>query len=148
MARHTQCQRLHLDARERRGRDGAHHGCGDGVGEADQTRAAVPWSRFSLINAFNQWKVSEAAGRRFLVTGDGVAEVEVTGLAWRGEVSAQVSEEAAVDLGRGPAAWIESRSGKRKGRPVRAVPVDTKVHRHAIPRIGRARGCVRGRTVA
>jgi putative transposase len=112
---YNQCLRLHLDAREhhrtlsRRGAD---------ADAADRARDAVPWSRFSLINAYNRWKVSEDAGRRFLVAAQGVVEVEVIGLAWRGEVSAQVSEEAAVDLGRGLAAWVESRSGKRKGRPV------------------------------
>ena len=112
---YNQCLRLHLDARERHRvleRRGA------GSSEVDRARDGVPWSRFSLINALNQWKRSEAAGRRFLVTGDGVAEVEVTGLAWRNEVSAEVLEEAAVDLGRGLAAWTESRSGKRTGRPV------------------------------
>jgi putative transposase len=103
---YNQCLRLHLDARER------HRG---GAEAADQARVEVPWSRFSLINAFNQWKVSEAAGRRFLVASDGVAEVEVTGLAWRAEVSAQVSEEAASDVGRALSAWTKSRFGKRKG---------------------------------
>jgi putative transposase len=111
----NQCLRLHLDARERHRtleRRGA------GASEVDRARDGVPWSRFSLINALNRWKVSEAAGRRFLVTSDGVAEVEVTGLAWRGEVSAQVLEEAAVDVGRGLAAWTASRSVKRKGRAI------------------------------
>jgi putative transposase len=112
---YNQCLRLHLDARE-------HHRVlerrGAGASEVDRARNEVPWSRFSLINALNQWKRSEAAGRRFLVTGDGATEVEVTGLAWRGDVSAEVLEEGAVDVGRGLAAWSESRSGKRKGRPV------------------------------
>lgn len=31
----------------------------------------VPWSGFDLINAFNAWKRSEAAGRRFVVASDG-----------------------------------------------------------------------------
>jgi putative transposase len=116
---YNQCLRLHLDARERhRARDGAPGDQDEGAGDTDQARVEVPWSRFSLINAFNRWKVSEAAGRRFLVTGGGIAEVEVIGLAWRGEVSSQVLEEGAVDVGRGLAAWVESRSGKRKGRPV------------------------------
>jgi putative transposase len=74
---YNQCLRLHLDARERHralsGRGGA-----DAV---DQARDGVPWSGFSLINAYNRWKRSEAAGRRFLVTREGAAEVEVTGLA-------------------------------------------------------------------
>ncbi|WP_454853469.1 RNA-guided endonuclease InsQ/TnpB family protein [Promicromonospora soli] len=117
----NQCLRLHLDARERQralsGRGGADDA--DQTSDADQARDEVPWSRFSLINAYNSWKRSEAAGRRFLVTADGVSQVEVTGLAWRGEVSSQVSEEAAVDLSRALAAWVESRSGKRAGRSIR-----------------------------
>jgi putative transposase len=126
---YNQCLRLHLDARERhRVSDGVSGGQDDGAGDADRASVEVPWSRFSLINALNRWKVSEAAGRRFLVTGDGVAEVEVTGLAWRGEVSSQVLEEGAVDVGRGLAAWIESRSGKRKGRPVGHPRFEKKSH--------------------
>ena len=122
---YNQCLRLHLDARERhRARRQSQWGADD----ADQARDGVPWSRFSLINTFNQWKRSEAAGRRFRVTGDGVAEVEVTGLAWRGEVSSQVLEEGAVDVGRGLAAWTDSRSGKRKGRPVRHPRFKKKTH--------------------
>jgi putative transposase len=111
---YNQCLRLHLDARERHRALIRRGASSDAV---DQARDAVPWSRFSLINAYNHWKVSQAAGRRFQVAGDGVAEVEVTGLAWRGEVSSQVFEEAAVDLGHGLARWIEARRAKRKGRP-------------------------------
>jgi putative transposase len=119
----NQCLRLHLDARMARdpqdsstvngGFDGGSVAAG-GEGAA----AGVPWSRFALINAFNQWKRSEEAGRRFLVGGDGGTDVEVTGLVWRGEVSSQVFEEAAVDLARALATWTASRSGKRRGRPV------------------------------
>ena len=112
---YNQCLRLHLDAREHHRALRARGADADAV---DRARDAVPWSRFSLINAYNRWKVSEDAGRRFLVAAQGVAEVEVIGLAWRGEVSSQVSEEAAVDLGRGLSAWVESRSRKRTGRPV------------------------------
>ena len=79
---YNQCLRLHLDAREHHRALSSRGGDADAV---DQARAGVPWSKFSLINAFNQRKVSEDAGRRFLTTGDGVAEVEVTGLAWRDE---------------------------------------------------------------
>jgi len=123
---YNQCLRLHLDARGTRrpqdlstddggsGVDGGRGASGGGEGPA----ARVPWSRFGLINAFNSWKRSEAAGRRFLVAGDGVTEIEVTGLAWRGEVSAEAFEEAAVDVSRALAAWTESRRGKRKGRRV------------------------------
>ena len=78
----------------------------------------VPWSGFDLINAFNGWKKTEDAGRVLVVDTDGVAEVVVTGLGWRGEVCQQVFEEAAVDCGRALAAWSDSRSGKRKGRRV------------------------------
>jgi putative transposase len=33
----------------------------------------VPWSRYDLINAFNSWKQSEAAGRMFVVAPDGTS---------------------------------------------------------------------------
>ncbi|HEY9305381.1 MAG TPA: RNA-guided endonuclease TnpB family protein [Mycobacterium sp.] len=78
----------------------------------------VPWTGFDLINAFNAWKKTEAAGRIFAVDADGVADVMVTGLWWRGEVCQQVFEEAAVDLGNGLKSWSDSRSGKRRGRRV------------------------------
>ncbi|MFU8851442.1 RNA-guided endonuclease InsQ/TnpB family protein [Micromonospora sp. SL1-18] len=78
----------------------------------------VPWSGFDLINAFNSWKTSAAAGRRFVVDSAGSAETVVTGLSWRALVCQQVCEEAAVDLGRGLAAWADSRGGKRAGRRV------------------------------
>ncbi len=119
---YNQCLRLHLDARERP------HARSAGADSTEQAWGEVPWSGFSLINAFNRWKVSEAAGRRFLVTSGGVAEVEVTGLAWRGEVSSQVSEEAAVDLGRGLAAWTASGGGKRSGRRVGHPKFKRKTH--------------------
>ncbi|MBE1877179.1 RNA-guided endonuclease InsQ/TnpB family protein [Myceligenerans pegani] len=98
------CLELHLAARRRR-----HHA--DGLG-------SVPWSGFSLINTFNRWKRSEAAGRRFVVDSRGGTQVEVTGLAWRGQVCSLVFEEAAVDLGRALKAWTASRAGKRIGRRV------------------------------
>lgn len=78
----------------------------------------VPWSGFDLINAFNAWKKTDAAGRTFAVDTDGVTEIRVTGLAWRTEVCQQVFEEAAVDCGRALAAWADSRKGKRTGRRV------------------------------
>jgi putative transposase len=61
---------------------------------------SVPWSVFDSINAFNRWKASESAGRVFVVAPGGMATKQVTGLSWRTQVSAQVFEEAAVDLGR------------------------------------------------
>ncbi len=58
----------------------------------------LPWTGFDLINTFNAWKKTEAAGRIFTVDSRGVADTTVTGLAWRREVCQQVFEEAAVDL--------------------------------------------------
>jgi putative transposase len=78
----------------------------------------VPWTGFDLINSFNGWKKAEAAGRVITVDADGVADIVVTGLRWRGEVCQQVFEEAAVDLGKGLKAWSDSRSGKRKGKRI------------------------------
>src|SRR5450830_640898 len=101
----NQCLRLHLDARHQHTED-----------ENTVESVKVPWSGFDFINAFNAWKRSEQAGRRFVVDGAGDAGLEVTGLAWRGEVSAQVFEEAAVDLGKALRAWTDSRRGKRAGR--------------------------------
>ena len=82
---------------------------------------------FDLINAFNAWKGSEAAGRVFVAEPDGTITKQVTGLVWRHEVSAQVFEEAAVDLGRALSAYSDNSSDthrvrvgfprwKRKGR--------------------------------
>jgi putative transposase len=76
----------------------------------------VPWSGFDLINAFNAWKRSEAAGRVFVVAPDGTITKQVTGLGWRGEVCAQVFEEAAVDLGRALAAYAKAKRGRQEGR--------------------------------
>ena len=95
----NQCLRLHLTARRR-------------------TAERVPWSGFDLINVFNHWKKTAAAGRTFHVGRGGDAEVEVTGLRWRSEVCQQVFEQAAVDCGRALGAWTASRRGKRKGRKV------------------------------
>jgi putative transposase len=79
----------------------------------------VPWSGFDLINAFNRWKISEDAGRLFVVAPSGIIDKQVTGLPWRRAVSAQVFEEAAVDCGRALAAFRHSRSGAGKGPRVR-----------------------------
>lgn len=84
---------------------------------ADPT-VEVPWTGFDLINAFNAWKKTEAAGRIWAVGRDGVIELAATGLAWRGEVCQQVFEEAAVDCGHALTAWADSRSGRRNGRRV------------------------------
>jgi putative transposase len=123
----NQALRLHKDARARAGRergsgavsDGDVVGRGvadswDGVGDS-WDGSGVPWSGFDLIRAFNAWKVSAAAGRRFVVGPGGTTEMEVTGLVWRGQVLAQVFEEAVVDLGRALKACNDSRTGARKG---------------------------------
>jgi putative transposase len=68
-----------------------------------------------LINAFNRWKTSESAGRMFMVAPDGTTTKQVTGLSWRTEVSAQVFEEAAVDLGRAKQEGPSGRDGIRVG---------------------------------
>ena len=81
-------------------------------------RVDVPWSQYDLINAINTWKRSEAAGRVFVVAPDGTTTKQVTGLGWRHEVSAQVFEEAAIDLGRALAAYAQARVGGRNRRLV------------------------------
>ena len=68
----------------------------------------VPWSGYSLINWWNQWKRSEGAGCVFAVDSSGRADVVDAGLSWRDEVCAQVFEEAAVDLGRALRAFSAS----------------------------------------
>ena len=71
--------------------------------------AKIPWSGFDLINAFNAWKRSNAAG------GDEAGP----GLVWRAEVCQQVFEEAAVDLGRALEGFSAGRKGERQGKPPR-----------------------------
>jgi putative transposase len=83
-----------------------------------EPQAKVPWSGFDLINAFNAWKRSEAAGRLFVAASDGTITKQVTGLGWRHEVSAQVFEEAAVDLGRALSAYAQANDGSRTDRRV------------------------------
>jgi putative transposase len=75
-----------------------------------EPQVKVPWSGFDLINAFNAWKRSEAAGRVFVAAPDGTITKHVTGLRWRQEVSAQVFEEAAVDLGRALSSYSDNSS--------------------------------------
>jgi len=98
---YNQCLRLVTEALEKKTND---------------PTIAVPWSGFDLINAFNAWKRSEAAGRSFVVSPDGTITKQVTGLVWRNEISSQVFVEAAVDLGRALAAYEQGRIAKAKGR--------------------------------
>jgi putative transposase len=100
---YNQCLRLVTDALQQR--------------TSDPT-LAVPWSGFDLINAFNAWKRSEAAGRSFVVAPDATITKHVTGLVWQREISAQVFEEAAVDLGRALVTYEQGRVAKVKGRRV------------------------------
>ncbi|MBX9921368.1 MAG: helix-turn-helix domain-containing protein, partial [Mycolicibacterium frederiksbergense] len=85
---------------------------------ASDSSTTVPWTGFDLINAFNAWKRTEAAGRAFAVDSAGVAAVVVTGLPWRRDVCQQVFEEAAVDVGKGLKSWADSRSGNRRGKQI------------------------------
>jgi hypothetical protein len=82
-------------------------------------QARVPWSRFDLINGFNAWKHSQAAGRVFVTASDGIITEQVTGLAWRHAVSAQVFEEARDSFrsGTSEAGAVGPRSGL-----VRVIP--------------------------
>jgi len=75
------------------------------VAEGEKT----PWTGFDLINAFNRWKHTEAAG---CVDGK-------PGLPWQGEVCAQVFEESLVDLGRALASFAKSKRGERRGPRIR-----------------------------
>lgn len=95
---YNQCLRTVTDALQARKRD---------------PRVKVPWSGFDLINSFNAWKKSEDAGRVFIAAPDGTIVEQVTGLCWRQEVSAQVFEEAAVDLGHALAAYGGARTSAR-----------------------------------
>jgi putative transposase len=99
---YNQCLRLVIDALASKRTD-------------PQGRVPVPWSGFDLINAFNAWKRSEAAGRVFVVAADGTTTKQVIGLRWQHEISAQVFEEAAVDLGRALSAYAQAKTGSHKG---------------------------------
>jgi putative transposase len=83
-----------------------------------EPQVKVPWSGFDLINAFNAWKRGEAAGRVFVGAPDGTIAKQVTGLMWRHEISAQVFEEAAVDLGRALFAYAQAKADKSTRRRV------------------------------
>jgi putative transposase len=116
----NQALRLHKDARSAAVRERSPKTLPDGDAvfpgiEDSRDGSGVPRTGFDLINAFNAWKVSAAAGRRLVVDPDGTTEIEVTGLVWRNQVLAQVFEEAVVDLGRALKACNDSRTGARKG---------------------------------
>ena len=77
---------------------------------------SVAWTGFDLINTFNAWKHTADAGRLMVVDATGVTTVVTTGLRWRAEVCQQVFEEAAVDLGRGLAAFTATRRAAKARR--------------------------------
>lgn len=79
----------------------------------------VPWSDFDLINAFNKWKHTSAAG---------LDDNQKPGLPWKDTVCAQVFEEALVDAAKGLKAFVDSRRGKRKGKKI-AFPKFKKKHK-------------------
>lgn len=83
-----------------------------GVAETDLT-PALSWSRVSFIKQMNVWKDGRAPGARVGLDEDGN---EVRGLAWRGEVSADVFECASVNAAAALANWSKSRKGERAGK--------------------------------
>jgi hypothetical protein len=100
----------------------------------------VPRSGFDLINTFNAWKKTEEAGRIFVVAPDKTVTKLVTGLAWRHEVAAQVFEEAAVDLRRALATFLQGKARSGNGakatypaaRPASAPLTGTVTHQAAL----------------
>ncbi|GIH20203.1 resolvase [Rugosimonospora africana] len=109
LARHTGASRFAYNQSLRLVKDAL-------TAQAKDPAVEVPWSRFDLINVFNGWKVSAAAGRLLVADPSGEVAVVATGLAWRTEISSQVFEEAVVDLSRALAAYSASRRGQRAGR--------------------------------
>lgn len=84
-----------------------------GVAEADLT-PALSWSKVSFISEMNQWKEGRAPDAPLEVLNDGTV---VRGLAWRGEVSADVFETASVNAAQALKNWADSRKGTRAGKP-------------------------------
>ena len=83
-----------------------------GVAEADLT-PSLSWSKVSFINEMNSWKDGRAPAAPVEVLGDGTV---VRGLAWRGEVSADVFETASVNAAQALKNWADSRNGVRAGK--------------------------------
>jgi putative transposase len=82
-----------------------------GIAETDLT-PSLSWSKVSFINHMNAWKDGRAADSR--VNADGTR-----GLAWRGEVSADVFETASVNAAQALKNWSDSRKGTRAGKGAR-----------------------------
>lgn len=70
-------------------------------------------SKVSFINEMNKWKDGRAPDARVEVLDDGTV---VRGLAWRGEVSADVFETASVNAAQALKNWSDSRKGARAGK--------------------------------
>jgi putative transposase len=79
-----------------------------GLVEADLT-PSLSWSKVSFINHMNAWKDGRAHDAR--VNADGTR-----GLAWRGEVSADVFETASVNAAQALKNWADSKNGVRGGK--------------------------------
>jgi len=83
-----------------------------GIPDADLT-PGLSWSKTSFINEMNAWKDGRAPDARVEVLDDGTV---VRGLAWRGEVSADVFETASVNAAQALRNWADSRAGARAGK--------------------------------
>jgi putative transposase len=81
-----------------------------GIEDADVT-PALSWSKVSFINHVNVWK--DGRDPAAVVNPDGSR-----GLAWRGEVSADVFETASANAAQALANWSSSRKGDRAGKAV------------------------------
>lgn len=79
-----------------------------GIAEVALT-PALSWSKVSLVNHMNAWKDGRDPSSR--VNSDGTR-----GLAWRGEVSADVFETASVNAAQAFKNWSDSRKGARAGK--------------------------------
>jgi putative transposase len=84
------------------------------IAEGDLT-PSLSWSKVSFINHMNAWKDGRALDSRVAVDED-TGDV-VRGLAWRGEVSADVFECASVNAAQALKNWTDSRKGTRAGKP-------------------------------
>jgi putative transposase len=77
----------------------------------DDLTASLSWSKFSFINEFNAWKNGQLATSPTSLDG-------TRGLAWRGEVNADVFECASVHAAQALANFADSRKGTRAGKAV------------------------------
>jgi putative transposase len=77
----------------------------------EELTPSLSWSKLSFINEFNAWKNGQSPIS--LVNEDGSV-----GLAWRGQVNADVFECASVNAAQALADFSESRRGDRAGRAV------------------------------